>query len=63
MYVTPSRRSEGLGRQLLDTALTFCKEVGVDGVALWPTVRAVPFYERFGFGGDGAPLWLEVDGD
>jgi GNAT superfamily N-acetyltransferase len=64
MYVEPGLRSAGMGRELLDVALDFVRERGVDGVVLWPSQRSRPFYERAGFRGlpDG-PLWLEIAGD
>jgi GNAT superfamily N-acetyltransferase len=63
MFVEPARRGAGLGRELLETAVGFARERGVDGVALWPSERSVPFYERAGFGRPGGPLWLQVAGD
>jgi GNAT superfamily N-acetyltransferase len=62
MYVEPDRRDAGLGRELLDVAVAFARERGVDGVLLWPSERSRPFYERAGFE-DGPWRWLEVDGD
>jgi GNAT superfamily N-acetyltransferase len=62
MYVEPDRRDEGLGRALLDVAVTFARERGVDGVLLWPSERSVPFYRRAGFE-PGPWLWSEMDGD
>jgi GNAT superfamily N-acetyltransferase len=62
MYVEPGRRDEGLGRELLDAAVTFAREVGADGVLLWPSERSLPFYERAGFEA-GPWRWLEIAGD
>jgi GNAT superfamily N-acetyltransferase len=62
MYVEPALRDAGLGRALLDVAVAFARERGVDGVLLWPSERSRPFYERAGFG-PGPWLWLEVEGD
>lgn len=61
MYVEPARRRRGLGRELLEVALAFARDRGVDGVVLWPSERSRPFYERAGFG--AGPLWLELAGD
>lgn len=63
MYVGPDLRNSGLGRELLDVALEFARDAGVDGVALWPSPKSAPFYERAGFRPDGGPLWLEIAGD
>jgi GNAT superfamily N-acetyltransferase len=62
MYVETDRRGEGLGRDLLDAATTFARERGADGILLWPSERAVPFYRRAGFE-PGAWLWSEIEGD
>ena len=63
MYVAPWQRNAGLGRRLLDEALGFATEQGVDGVVVWPSERSISFYERAGFGAAGAPLWLTAAGD
>ena len=62
MYVEPSTRNGGVGRQLLDAAVAHAREAGVDGVLLWPSERSVPFYRRAGFE-PGGWLWLDVAGD
>ena len=61
MYVDPDHRNSGLGRELLDHAVTFAREREVDGVVLWPSELSRPFYERAGFGPE--PLWLPIAGD
>jgi GNAT superfamily N-acetyltransferase len=63
MYVEPQLRDAGLGRALLEEAVRFARERGAGGAILWPSERARPFYERAGFGADGAPLGLEIEGD
>lgn len=63
MYVAPELRNGGLGRTLLDAALTFARERRAGGAILWPSERSLPFYERAGFGRDGAPLGLAIEGD
>jgi ribosomal protein S18 acetylase RimI-like enzyme len=63
MYVAPEQRNAGIGRRLLDEALGFASERGVDGVVVWPTDRSIPFYRRAGFDAAGAPLWLTSAGD
>lgn len=61
MYVKPELRDRGLGRELLDAVVAHARARGVDGLALWPSERSVPFYRRAGFGTNG--LWLALDGD
>ena len=50
LFVTPTARRDGLGEQLLRTALTWCGEQGVDRVQLHAVPRARTLYERLGFG-------------
>lgn len=49
VYVDPSARGAGLGKQLMDTALAFCREERVDSVVLWPTEKSRTLYARHGF--------------
>ncbi len=51
-YVRADRRGEGLGRRLMDWALSWCREHGYRRVELWSDVRfleAHAIYERWGF--------------
>jgi GNAT superfamily N-acetyltransferase len=48
LYVTPAQRG-GVGVQLLQTALEWAAENGVDRVVLWPSARSVTLYDRHGF--------------
>jgi GNAT superfamily N-acetyltransferase len=50
--LTPEARGTGLGRRLLDTALTYCRERGMHRVFLWSFAQlddALRLYERAGF--------------
>jgi N-acetylglutamate synthase-like GNAT family acetyltransferase len=38
-----------VGAVLLDAALAYCREAGVDSVILWPTERSQGLYARHGF--------------
>jgi GNAT superfamily N-acetyltransferase len=49
VYVDPELRAGGIGGQLMDAALAFCREQGVDSVILWPTSRSRSLYARHGF--------------
>jgi GNAT superfamily N-acetyltransferase len=49
VYVQPGARGDGTGAALLDAALAYCREAGVDSVILWPTERSQPLYARHGF--------------
>jgi len=48
LYVRPAHRG-GVGAQLLETALGWAADNGVDRVILWPSARSVTLYERYGF--------------
>jgi GNAT superfamily N-acetyltransferase len=57
-FVLAAYRNQGIGRQLLDAALEYARENGFARVVLSPTERAIPFYERAGFGpADALMLW------
>lgn len=49
VYVEPSARGAGAGERMMDTAMTFCRENGVDSVILWPTSGSRTLYARHGF--------------
>jgi GNAT superfamily N-acetyltransferase len=63
MYVAPPLRNGGLGRRLLDAAVGFARERRAGVAIVWPSERSLPFYERAGFGRDGAPLVIAIEGD
>ena len=47
-YVVPELRSHGLGRRLLNKALSWCRAQGVDAVILWATPGSRSLYRRCG---------------
>ncbi len=49
LYVRPQWRGRGIGARLLQAAVGFCQDNGVESVVLWPSPRSVPLYERHGF--------------
>lgn len=49
LYVAPEARGAALGSDLLDAALDYCRNAGVDSVILWPTEKSRTLYERAGF--------------
>ncbi len=50
VYVRPEARGDGAGAALMEAALAFCREQGVDSVILWPTGKSRTLYARHGFG-------------
>ena len=47
-YVVPERRGRGLGRKLLNKALSWCRAQRADAVILWATAESKSLYRRFG---------------
>lgn len=49
VFVEEALRGAGTGQRLMDAALAYCREHGVDSVILWPTSRSRTLYARNGF--------------
>jgi GNAT superfamily N-acetyltransferase len=47
-YVVPEKRSCGLGKRLLDKALSWCRAQETDGIILWATPGSRSLYRRCG---------------
>jgi GNAT superfamily N-acetyltransferase len=47
-YVMPEMRCHGLGRRLLNKALSWCRAQGVDAVILWASSESRSLYRRCG---------------
>jgi GNAT superfamily N-acetyltransferase len=47
-YVVPEMRCQGLGKRLLNKALSWCRVRGTDAVILWATPKSKPLYRRCG---------------
>jgi len=47
-YVVPEMRSHGLGKRLLNKALSWCRTRGADAVILWATPGSKSLYLRCG---------------
>ena len=47
-YVVPEMRSQGLGKSLLNKALSWCRARGTDAVILWATPGSRSLYRRCG---------------
>jgi len=48
-YVVPEMRSHGLGKRLLNKALSWCRARGTDAIILWATPGSKTLYRRCGF--------------
>lgn len=60
-YVVPELRGHGLGKKLLNKALSWCRTQDTDAVILWATRESKSLYRRCGFS-EPADV-LEVRGD
>jgi GNAT superfamily N-acetyltransferase len=47
-YVVAEMRGRGVGRTLLDKALSWCRAQGADAVILWATAESKSLYRRCG---------------
>ncbi len=47
-YIVPEIRGRGLGRKLLNKALSWCRAKHVDAVILWATAESKSLYRRCG---------------
>jgi GNAT superfamily N-acetyltransferase len=47
-YVVPEMRDHGVGKKLLNKALSWCRTRETDAVILWATVASRPLYRRCG---------------
>jgi GNAT superfamily N-acetyltransferase len=45
-YVVPEMRGRGLGKKLLNKALSWCRAQGTDAVILWATPASKSLYRR-----------------
>ena len=57
LYVQPSARG-GVGTALLETAIAWARDSGVDRIVLWPSARSVTLYRRHGFTREGEVMEL-----
>ena len=48
-YVVPEMRSQGLGKRLLNKAVSWCRAQGTDAIILWATPGSKSLYRRCGF--------------
>jgi GNAT superfamily N-acetyltransferase len=49
VYTDHAHRGRGLARRLMDTAIAWCRDNGVDTVILHASVEGRPLYESMGF--------------
>src|SRR6266705_3208980 len=59
-YVIPEMRNQGLGKRLLNKALSWCRARRIDAVILWPSPASKLFYHQYGFV-ERPPIFLSCD--
>ncbi|MDE5860224.1 MAG: GNAT family N-acetyltransferase [Oscillospiraceae bacterium] len=65
LYLLPEYIGRGYGKKLMEYVVGELKNLGYDEVFLWvleENVRALDFYERFGFVADGGVTDTEIGG-
>ncbi len=60
VYTVPEYRNNGIGSALVDRVKAWSRENGLENLIVWPSERAVPFYERSGFSGETDVLELPL---
>jgi GNAT superfamily N-acetyltransferase len=60
VYVVPEMRNSGLGAALMAQVQNWAREADLEFLLLWPSERAVPFYQRTGFTLDQDALIWEL---
>ncbi|MBE5815597.1 MAG: GNAT family N-acetyltransferase [Clostridiales bacterium] len=66
LYLLPDATGKGYGRQLMEAALTHCRQSGMSAVCLWVLSGNHPargFYERMGFRASGRTRTEAIGGD
>jgi len=61
VYVDPAWRDEGIGQAIMDVAIASARDDGLDTLLLWPSERAIPFYERAGFAPATGAMEMPLD--
>lgn len=65
IYLDHSHWGEGIGRELIDDAVSLLHDDGFTSITLWvlqENSRTRAFYEKAGFSHDGASKVIEIDG-
>jgi GNAT superfamily N-acetyltransferase len=61
VFVDATWRDQGVGRSVMDVAIAAARSEGLDTLLLWPSSRAVPFYERAGFAPATGAMEMPLD--
>lgn len=61
VYVAPAYRNQGLGAKLMRHVQAWARAKALEFLILWPSERAIPFYQRAGFAANDEILAWDVD--
>jgi GNAT superfamily N-acetyltransferase len=56
VYTEPAHRRRGLGRRLMETLHAWCREQGIERVALNASLGGEPLYEEMGYAVQAEPM-------
>lgn len=59
-YTKPEYRNQGIGSKLLKTAIEWAREEDLELLIVYPSERAISFYERAGFSGENDVMELTL---
>ena len=48
----PEYRNQGVGSVLMEKVTSWCRELNLEELVVWPSERSVSFYKRAGFNGE-----------
>jgi len=60
VYTRPAYRGQGIGSALLARVVQWAKDREMDALFVWPSERAVSFYQRAGFRADNEILECQI---
>jgi GNAT superfamily N-acetyltransferase len=63
VYTRPEWRNQNIGAELMQLVEEWAQEEDLQMLVLWPSKRAVPFYERAGFHADTAEMEFRIRDD
>jgi len=61
VYTRPTYRKLKVGSRLLRHVQAWANEEKLEMLVLWPSTKAIPFYEREGFLLSGSMEWIQQD--
>ena len=59
-YTIPERRNQGIGTVLLGRVIEWARDEDLELLIVYPSERAVPFYERSGFSSENDVMELKL---